>query len=150
MSKRIMVETETDRKYFSEDFWMLRREFGRTPNGNEIGGRWVLRDEKGEWVDFDKYRHDLAERNNIELKSKTFYTKNSVTKVLTGNAVPMSQDGSVDGYGALINGIIYHKAMLVFFSDGSYCNADSVEEAISWMNKLDAFNPYKCHVQGER
>lgn len=150
MSKRIMVEMVSNQKYCSKDFWTLCREFGRTPNGNEIGGHWVLRNEKGEWIDFDKYRHDLAERNNIELKSKMLYDKDCVTKVLRGETVPMSQDGSVDGYGTLINGTIYHKAMLVFFSDGSYCNADSVDEAISWMNKLGPFDPYKYHIQGEQ
>lgn len=44
----------------------FQRETGETPNGNEFGGRWVLRYE-GEYVDHDAYRHDLAERHNIKL-----------------------------------------------------------------------------------
>ena len=45
----------------------LEREYGRTPNGNLVGGRWVLRNPSGQWVDFDTYRNDLAERHNIDL-----------------------------------------------------------------------------------
>ena len=52
-------------KYATEDGWMMRREHGETPNGNPIAGRWVLRDQRGEWVDFDQYRSDLAERNGM-------------------------------------------------------------------------------------
>lgn len=53
-------------KYTGEQF-TLAREHGKTPNGNELNGRWVLRDAKGEWVDFDQYRHDLAARYDLEL-----------------------------------------------------------------------------------
>lgn len=52
---------------YTSDGWLMRREYGNTPNGNPVDGRWVLRNERGEWVDFDKYRNDLAERNNIVL-----------------------------------------------------------------------------------
>jgi hypothetical protein len=52
-------------KYATEDGWIMRREFGETPNGNPVAGRWVLRNARGEWVDFDKYSSDLAERNNM-------------------------------------------------------------------------------------
>jgi len=64
MRKLIKV---ADQKYVSEDFWMMRREWGDTPNGNPLGGRWVLRDEKGNWIDFDQYSNDLAERNDCVL-----------------------------------------------------------------------------------
>jgi hypothetical protein len=53
--------------YCSEDYWTLAREFGRTLNGTEINGSWVLRNEKGEWVDFSQYRVDLMERNKFEI-----------------------------------------------------------------------------------
>ena len=43
----------------------MRREEGKTPNGNSIAGRWVLRDAAGAWVDFDKYRYDLMERHGF-------------------------------------------------------------------------------------
>lgn len=37
-----------------------------TPNGNKMGGRWVLRiDHK--MVDFDQYRNDIADRYRLEL-----------------------------------------------------------------------------------
>lgn len=38
-----------------------------TPNGNPMAGRWVLRDGAGALVDFDQYRNDLAERNDLRL-----------------------------------------------------------------------------------
>ncbi len=53
-------------KYATQDGWLMRREYGETPNGNLVAGRWVLRNERGEWVDFDQYRSDLAERNGLE------------------------------------------------------------------------------------
>jgi len=45
----------------------LKREEGNTPNGNEFGGRWVYRDIGGQLVDFDQYRNDIVERNNLKL-----------------------------------------------------------------------------------
>jgi len=47
----------------------MAREEGLTPNGNELNNKWVLRDNSGTMVDFDQYRSDLAERNNIWLES---------------------------------------------------------------------------------
>lgn len=38
-----------------------------TPNGNRMNGRWALRDSAGNLLDFDHYRHDLAERNELKL-----------------------------------------------------------------------------------
>lgn len=64
--KRKMIETEVNKAYTSEDYWSMRREWGQTPNGNDLEGRWVLRDEKGLWIDFDANRNDLAERNDLE------------------------------------------------------------------------------------
>jgi hypothetical protein len=46
---------------------VIKREEGLTPNGNQIGNRWVLRDEAGEWIDCDQYRYDLMARNDISM-----------------------------------------------------------------------------------
>jgi hypothetical protein len=56
-------------EYRSEDGYVVRREQGTTPNGNPIANRWVLRSPDGEWLDFDQFRSDLAERNGIKLAS---------------------------------------------------------------------------------
>jgi len=47
----------------------MAREEGLTPNGNEMNNKWVLRDDTGTMIDFDQYRSDLAERNDIWLES---------------------------------------------------------------------------------
>lgn len=47
---------------------ILAREYGKTPNDNDMNGRWVLRTKNGELVDFDFNRNDIAERNNIKLE----------------------------------------------------------------------------------
>jgi hypothetical protein len=60
MTKQLVQTTEE--RYESADGFVMQREEGETPNGNKIFGRWVLRDPNGNWVDFDQYRHDLAER----------------------------------------------------------------------------------------
>lgn len=63
MKKMIKV---SDTEYISEDgCHSIKREYGDTPNGNRINGRWVLRGSDGMWIDFDKYRSDLMERNNF-------------------------------------------------------------------------------------
>jgi len=54
-----------DNKYIFENGFVMKRENGKTPNGNELNGRWVLRDENGDFIDFDQYRHDLADRHNL-------------------------------------------------------------------------------------
>jgi hypothetical protein len=62
MSKIIMIaEGEEDLLYTSAEGYRMERENGLTPNGNEINGRWVLRDPQGEWIDCDQFRNDLAE-----------------------------------------------------------------------------------------
>ena len=64
------AEDDDDTKYVGESGWVMARENGLTPNGNQLGGRWVLRDPHGEYVDHDQYRHDLAERHNIHLSGR--------------------------------------------------------------------------------
>lgn len=56
-----------EEEYLSWDGQRISREYGTTPNGNDLAGKWVLRDAQGTFVDFDKYVIDLAERNNISL-----------------------------------------------------------------------------------
>jgi len=44
----------------------IKREYGTlTPNGNPMSGRWAYRDGTGKLIDFDQYRHDLFEHNNL-------------------------------------------------------------------------------------
>lgn len=45
----------------------MRREYCLTPNGNEMNGRWVLRDITGKMIDFDQYRSNLTERNGFKI-----------------------------------------------------------------------------------
>jgi uncharacterized phage-associated protein len=50
----------------------MQREDGKTPNGNDISGRWVLRDDKFNWVDFVQmliYLENCA--YNLYIKSHT-------------------------------------------------------------------------------
>lgn len=55
-----------DFMYSGNDFTM-KREYGKSPNGSLFRGRWVLRNANDNVIDFDEYRNDIAERNNIEL-----------------------------------------------------------------------------------
>ena len=51
----------------SKDGIAMGREYhGETPNGNAIGGRWVIR-QHGIFIDVDQFRTDLAERHNFKL-----------------------------------------------------------------------------------
>lgn len=58
----VMREVEPD-VYRADNGATVRREYGLTPGGNPLSGRWVLRDAQGGWVDFHQYRHDLFEHN---------------------------------------------------------------------------------------
>lgn len=64
---RIQMKRVSDNEYRSDIGLLLKREYGKTPNGNEVNGRWVLRSSDGEWIDMDKYSNDLADRNNLDL-----------------------------------------------------------------------------------
>ena len=56
-----------DKSYKSENGFIIKREFGETPNGNKLDGQWVLRSSSGQFIDFKKYRHDLAEKYKFNL-----------------------------------------------------------------------------------
>lgn len=64
--KTQMIRINDDR-YEGEDGCVMAREYGKTPNGNNMNGRWVLREAQGAMVDFDQYSNDLAERNNLRI-----------------------------------------------------------------------------------
>lgn len=59
----------SDQEYRSaDDSRVMRRETAsKTPNGNPMNGRWVLRDAAGAFLDFDQYSNDLAERSHLRL-----------------------------------------------------------------------------------
>lgn len=56
-----------EESYIFDTGWTMRREYGLTPNGNPMNGRWVLRDDSGKMIDFDKYRNDLAAHYRLNL-----------------------------------------------------------------------------------
>lgn len=61
----VMVEVSPDR-YESASGFVASREQGMTPAGNPIGGRWVLRNKDGTYVDVNQYRHDLFEHHDLK------------------------------------------------------------------------------------
>lgn len=63
-----MHEVEENRRYESEEGFVMQREDGFTPNGNPFADRWVLRGPQGKYVDHDQYRTDLADRHDISLQ----------------------------------------------------------------------------------
>jgi len=60
-------------EYYQGDSHIMKREFGKTPNGNEFDGKWVLRDMEGNFIGHDRYRNDLAERHDLSLRDNTVY-----------------------------------------------------------------------------
>ena len=54
--------------YLSDDGHTMRREYSKTPGGNLLNGRWVLRAPDGTWIDFDQHRFDLAERHGFSIE----------------------------------------------------------------------------------
>lgn len=68
MATSAMLHEVNDKLYRADDGRSMGREHGETPNGNPLGGRWVLRSAAGEFLDFDQYRHDLASRNGLRFE----------------------------------------------------------------------------------
>jgi hypothetical protein len=62
-----VLTQEAPERYKSAEGHTMQREQGETPNGNPIGGYWVLRSPSGSWIDYDQYRNDLAERHGCKL-----------------------------------------------------------------------------------
>ena len=54
--------------YEGHNGWTLKREEGESPNGSPFRRRWVLRF-RGDYIDHDQYRNDLAERQGLNLRS---------------------------------------------------------------------------------
>ncbi len=67
---RVTLTSKGKASYLASDGRTMAREEGFTPNGNEIAGRWVLRDQAGAWLDVDTYRVDLAERHDMHLVNR--------------------------------------------------------------------------------
>lgn len=67
MSRLAMIEV-SETRYESADGWVLQREYGKTPNGNDYNGAWVLRDEKGNYLGHDQYRYDLEARHQLDIR----------------------------------------------------------------------------------
>ena len=63
MTRKIRQISEDN--YISDDGFRVQREYGLTPEGNQVAGRWVLRGPEGEWVDYDQYRNDLLPRHGF-------------------------------------------------------------------------------------
>jgi hypothetical protein len=46
---------------------LVREDHTLTPQGESMGGRWVLRNNDREIIGYDQYRNDIAERYDIDL-----------------------------------------------------------------------------------
>lgn len=67
MTTKIQMHTVNAKRYESADgHVIMAREYGQTPNGNPMAGRWALR-KNGVLLDFDVYSNDLVERYNLNL-----------------------------------------------------------------------------------
>jgi hypothetical protein len=64
---KLVGEDSTGEDLLAADngYTMCREYSTVTPGGNLAGGRWVLRDPMGEYVDVNQYRHDLLEHHNF-------------------------------------------------------------------------------------
>jgi hypothetical protein len=61
---------KVDKEKWECETHSVQREWDiKTPNGNTMNGRWVLRNQYGIVIDFDGYINDLADRWNLDLYS---------------------------------------------------------------------------------
>ena len=68
LASKTVLDRVNDDEYLAQDGTVsMKREYGRTPNGNSMSGRWVLRDAGNALLDFDQYANDLAERRALKL-----------------------------------------------------------------------------------
>lgn len=63
--ERVMHEIGEDACRAGTGHTAARECEGLTPQGNSIGGRWVLRAPNGDYIDVDQYRHDLFSRHGF-------------------------------------------------------------------------------------
>ena len=64
----VKIREIRDDYYLSDDGHVMQREYGKTPGGNPLNGRWVLRAPDGVWIDFDIYGSDLTERHGFSIE----------------------------------------------------------------------------------
>lgn len=65
-NKTVLTANSPD-SYIGSDGYTMKREYGMLGDGYQLSGQWVLRDNFNTYVDRDRNRHDLAERNLIVL-----------------------------------------------------------------------------------
>ena len=70
MSKATVIRKISDDLYRSDCGHVMQREYGETPGGNPLNGRWVLRAPDGAWIDFNESRFDLAEHHGFSIQNK--------------------------------------------------------------------------------
>ena len=81
MGKKIQATLTDKGVYALPDGRLISRATeGISPNGNPLTGLWVLRGADGTLIDYDRYRHDLAERHNIELYQEEENQPTKLTK----------------------------------------------------------------------
>lgn len=61
----LKMRQTSEGSYLGDAGYRMQREYGLTPNGNDLGGFWVLRGPRGEWIDYDQYRFDLLQRHGF-------------------------------------------------------------------------------------
>lgn len=66
-ASRTMRQTSED-NYVADSGYRMQREYGLTPKGHSISGRWVLRAPDATWIDCDHYRHQLLARHGFGLE----------------------------------------------------------------------------------
>lgn len=69
---RVLKDSNNSEIYESRSGYSMRREYMPNASGEKvIWGDWVLRAPDGGYIDRDIYRHDLAERHDIDLVYRT-------------------------------------------------------------------------------
>jgi hypothetical protein len=63
-----LMHLVSEDNYESNNGHTLKREYGLSPNGNSLNGKWVLRNPDGSIKDFNQYLNDLIEHYNIKLE----------------------------------------------------------------------------------
>jgi len=58
--------------YISNEGHRVQREYLKLPDGLELRGQWVYRDPSGGIIDFDYFRSDLFERNDLRVMDIIF------------------------------------------------------------------------------
>ena len=64
---KVAMKANGPDSYVGTDGWTMKREYGMLEDGYQLSGQWVLRDKMNLYIDRDRYRSDLAERNLIVL-----------------------------------------------------------------------------------